>query len=129
MKEWSRMIERSIKCPKCGSEENIVHFLRHQKESEDDEGTNANCWTILCKECGYNESYLLEDLLEEVFPEWSTLQIRIKELENQFQEMYDSVEIQNNIIEADNVEVQEVEEEVEEEYLEEEKDNVEVEHE
>ena len=78
-----------MKCPKCGSTENIKFFIRHQKSSEDDEETNANCLTILHAdpECGFNESYLLEDCLEVVFPNWSEIQ----ELENRVNE------IQNNV--------------------------------
>ena len=78
-----------MKCPKCGDTENIKFFVRHQKSSEDDESTNANCLTILHAdpECGFNESYLLEDCLDVVFPNWSEIQ----ELENKVNE------IQNNI--------------------------------
>lgn len=60
-----------MRCPKCGATENLVYFLRHQKMNEKDEDKNINCWTILCKECGHNESYLLEDLLDEIFINWS----------------------------------------------------------
>lgn len=78
-----------MKCPKCGDTENIKFFVRHQKSSEDDESTNANCLTILHAdpECGFNESYLLEDCLDVVFPNWSEIQ----EIENKVNE------IQNNI--------------------------------
>ena len=78
-----------MKCPKCGDTENIKFFVRHQKSSEDDESTNANCLTILHAdpECGFNESYLLEDCLDVVFPNWSEIQ----ELESKVNE------IQNNV--------------------------------
>lgn len=60
-------------CPECKATENIVYFLRHspvEGETEEDE-TDANTITILCKNCGNNESYLIGDLLEEIFADWS----------------------------------------------------------
>ena len=60
-------------CPECKATEDIVYFLRHAPvEGEDNEDeTDANAITILCKNCGNNESYLIEDLLEEIFTDWS----------------------------------------------------------
>ena len=97
-----------MKCPKCGATENIVHFLRHQKTDENDENTNVNCWTMLCKNCGHNESFLLEELLDEVFVDWSEIQARIKELEEQVQNANNMMQILANQeipIEAENIEV------------------------
>ena len=96
-----------MKCPKCGATENIVHFPRHQKTDENDENTNVNCWTILCKNCGHNESFLLEELLDEVFVDWSEIQAKIKELEQQVQNanMMQILANQEIPIEAENIEV------------------------
>ena len=41
--------------------------MRH---SGDTESEDANTITILCTKCGKNESYLLEDLLPEIFVNW-----------------------------------------------------------
>ena len=62
-------------CPKCGSSENIVFFVRHMKTDENDESTTANCVTVLHADpqCGYNESMLLKDVANVVFTEWSEL--------------------------------------------------------
>lgn len=68
-------------CPKCGKED-IVFFLRHQ-DREDDSENAANCITILCKECGHNESFFLIDCLDYIFPDWSELGQRVKALEEQ----------------------------------------------
>lgn len=68
-------------CPKCGKED-IVFFLRHQ-DREDDAENVANCITILCKECGHNESFFLIDCLDYIFPDWSELGQRVKTLEEQ----------------------------------------------
>jgi len=68
-------------CPKCGKED-IVFFLRHQDREDDSENT-ANCITILCKECGHNESYFLIDCLDYIFPDWSELGQRVGALEEQ----------------------------------------------
>lgn len=58
-----------MKCPKCGTTEDIKYFLRHQKENEDDISDIANAITMLCTQCGYNQSYLLLDCLDEIFPD------------------------------------------------------------
>ena len=73
-------------CPKCGDTENIKFFLRHQKSNEDDEDTTANCITILhaSPDCGFNESYMLEDCLDTIFPDWSeirSLQQKVDDIE------------------------------------------------
>lgn len=56
-------------CPECKTTNGIVYFLRHSPiEGEKEEDCDdANTITILCKNCGNNESYLIEDLLEEIF--------------------------------------------------------------
>lgn len=60
-----------MKCPKCETTENIKWLLRHQTIDENDEGTNANVITILCTECGHNETVFIEDYLEDIFVSWS----------------------------------------------------------
>ena len=61
-----------MKCPKCNATEGIKWFLRHQAtEDEESDETNANVITMLCTQCGYNESYFLEDSLELIFPSWN----------------------------------------------------------
>lgn len=59
-----------MKCPSCGTTEDIKFFLRHQAESDDDLSDTANVITILCSKCGKNESYFLRDCLEDIFPAW-----------------------------------------------------------
>ena len=73
-----------MKCPKCGSTENIKFFLRHQKDNEEDDSSVANCITIIHAEpqCGFNESYLLEDCLDVIFPNWSEIQELEEKIEN-----------------------------------------------
>ena len=73
-----------MKCPKCGSIENIKFFLRHQKDSEEDDSTVVNCITIIHADpqCGFNESYLLEDCLDVIFPNWSEIQELEEKIEN-----------------------------------------------
>lgn len=63
-----------MKCPKCGATENINFFLRHQSK-ENDDSIVANCITIIHAdpECGYNQSYLIADCLDYIFPEWSEI--------------------------------------------------------
>lgn len=63
-----------MKCPKCGATENISFFLRHQSK-ENDDSIVANCITIIHAdpECGYNQSYLIADCLDYIFPEWSEI--------------------------------------------------------
>ena len=57
-------------CKDCKDDGKVVWFLRHQKENEDDEGTNANVVTILCQTCGRNQSAFLVDYLPDIFPDW-----------------------------------------------------------
>jgi len=59
-----------MKCPKCGTTEEIKFFLRHQAEDENDTSDNANVITILCTKCGHNQSFFLKDCLEDIFPSW-----------------------------------------------------------
>lgn len=58
-----------MKCPNCGTTEDIKFFLRHQ-DKENDDSNVANVITIICTKCGKNESYFLEDCLPEIFPSW-----------------------------------------------------------
>lgn len=62
-------------CPKCEKSEDIKFFIRHMKTSEDDESTIGNCLTILHAdpECGYNQSMMLDEVVEVVFRDWSEL--------------------------------------------------------
>ena len=60
-----------MKCPKCETTENIKWLLRHQSIDENDEGTNANVITILCTECGHNETVFIEEYLGDIFTSWS----------------------------------------------------------
>ena len=60
-----------MKCPKCEATTNIKWLLRHQSIDENDEGTNANVITILCTECGNNETVFIEDYLPDIFTSWS----------------------------------------------------------
>lgn len=84
-------------CPKCGKED-IVFFLRHQDREDDSENT-ANCITILCKECGHNESFFLIDCLDYIFPDWSELGQRVKALEEQAVAPQEIVEEQEETVE------------------------------
>lgn len=44
-------------------------------KEEDDTSEYANAITILCTKCGKNQTYLLEDCLEDIFPEWRSIDI------------------------------------------------------
>lgn len=59
-----------MRCPDCKENGDVKWMLRHQKENEEDEGTNANVITTLCVTCGKNESVFITDYLEEMFPSW-----------------------------------------------------------
>lgn len=59
-----------MKCPECGTTEDIKFFLRHQDEDENDDSDVANVITIICTKCGKNQSYFLKDCLSEIFPSW-----------------------------------------------------------
>lgn len=71
-------------CPKCNSTENIKFFVRHQKTDENDNSQVANAITMLHAdpECGYNETFMLEDCLDYIFTEWSELQPLAEKLNN-----------------------------------------------
>ncbi len=87
-----------MKCPKCGKD-NIVFFLRHQ-DREDDAEDVANCITILCKECGYNESFFLIDCLDYIFPNWSEFGQGVKKvIEDIVAAPVEIVEEQENVLE------------------------------
>lgn len=60
-----------MKCPNCGNSSDLKFFMRHQDREDDTDDNNANTITILCTECGHNESYFLIDCLDEIFPAWS----------------------------------------------------------
>lgn len=60
-----------IKCPKCHAEEGIKWFLRNTPREGEKENL-ANTITLLCTNCRYNESFFLEECLEELFPDWDT---------------------------------------------------------
>lgn len=83
-----------MKCPKCGTTEDIKYFLRHQKENEDDTSDIANAITMLCTWCGYNQSYFLLDCLDEIFPDWS----EVKTQADQWQEMLASMAANQSVI-------------------------------
>ena len=59
-----------LRCPKCGTEEDLKWFIRHQDLEDDEDSTSGNVITILCTTCGYNQSFILADCLEDIFPEW-----------------------------------------------------------
>ena len=98
-----------MKCPKCGATENIKFLVRHQKTDEDDESNIANCITIIHAEpqCGFNESYLLEDCLDDIFPNWSEireLEAKINDIQNSMNaiEMFEDqiIETEGEIVEG-----------------------------
>lgn len=60
-------------CPKCETTEDIKWFIRHQKSDENDESTVGNVITILCTECGFNQSVFIKDYLEDIFRDWTEL--------------------------------------------------------
>lgn len=88
-----------MKCPKCSSEENLKWFLRHQKEDENDEGTNANVITVLCTECGNNESVFIENFLPLLFKNW----------DEKTQEILKRLQNEDSLIISDSQEAEEVE--------------------
>lgn len=61
-----------MKCPKCGATTNIKWFLRHQ-DRENDTINDANVITVLCTNCGYNDSVFFEDYLDDIFKDWSEI--------------------------------------------------------
>ena len=62
-----------MKCPECGATTNIKWFLRHQ-DRENDIINDANVITVLCTNCGYNNSVFLEDYLDDIFKDWSEIE-------------------------------------------------------
>ena len=62
-----------MKCPECGATTNIKWFLRHQ-DRENNIVNDANVITILCTNCGYNDSVFLEDYLDDIFKDWSEIE-------------------------------------------------------
>lgn len=60
-------------CPKCETNENIKWVIRHQKASDEDDSTLGNVITLLCTECGFNQSVFIQDYLEDIFTDWTEL--------------------------------------------------------
>lgn len=48
-------------------------MIRHQKENDEDSSSIGNVITILCTDCGFNESVFIQDYLETIFNNWSNL--------------------------------------------------------
>lgn len=48
-------------------------MIRHQKTDKDDTSTLGNVITMLCTECGFNQSVFIEDYLEDIFRDWVKL--------------------------------------------------------
>ena len=84
-----------MKCPSCGTTKEIKWFLRHQPENEDDTSNLANVITILCTECGKNETYYIADCLEDIFPSWKEKQIDLSSLTNMFNNTQNNFEIES----------------------------------
>lgn len=60
-------------CPKCETTEDIKWMIRHQKINDEDDSTLGNVITLLCTECGFNQSVFLQDYLEDIFKDWIKL--------------------------------------------------------
>ena len=60
-------------CPKCETTENIKWMIRHQKINDEDNSTLGNVITLLCTECGFNQSVFIQDYLEDIFKDWIKL--------------------------------------------------------
>ena len=60
-------------CPKCKTTENIKWMIRHQKINDEDDSTLGNVITLLCTECGFNQSVFIQDYLEDIFKDWIKL--------------------------------------------------------
>ena len=48
-------------------------MIRHQKENKEDTSTLGNVITLLCTECGFNQSVFIKEYLEEIFKDWVEL--------------------------------------------------------
>ena len=48
-------------------------MIRHQKENEDDTSSLGNVITLLCTDCGFNQSVFIQEYLEEIFQDWVEL--------------------------------------------------------
>lgn len=46
--------------------------MRHQNR-ENDTINDVNVITVLCTNCGYNDSVFLEDYLDDIFKDWSEI--------------------------------------------------------
>lgn len=59
-----------IACPVCHKTDNIRYITRHQLVDRYDTDTAPNVITILHAdpECGFNQTYWIEDCLEDIFP-------------------------------------------------------------
>ena len=42
-------------------------MIRHQKINDEDNSTLGNVITLLCTECGFNQSVFIQDYLEDIF--------------------------------------------------------------
>lgn len=60
-------------CPKCETTEDIKWMIRHQKANDEDDSTLGNVITLLCTECGFNQSVFIQDYLEDIFTNWTEL--------------------------------------------------------
>ncbi len=74
-----------MKCPKCGTSEGIKWFLRHQAIQEENDDTDANVITVLCTQCGENQSFFLSDCLEIIFSNWKEPELDLNELGGLFE--------------------------------------------
>ena len=48
-------------------------MIRHQKINKEDDSTVGNVITLLCTECGFNQSVFIQDYLEDIFTDWTEL--------------------------------------------------------
>ena len=48
-------------------------MIRHQKANDEDDSTLGNVITLLCTECGFNQSVFIQDYLEDIFTNWTEL--------------------------------------------------------
>ena len=48
-------------------------MIRHQRTNDEDDSTLGNVITLLCTECGFNQSVFIQDYLEDIFANWTEL--------------------------------------------------------
>lgn len=46
-------------------------MIRHQKVNDEDTSTIGNVITLLCTDCGFNQSMFIQDYLEDIFKDWA----------------------------------------------------------